>query len=107
MKVREHDDAFGLGDEEDSVGEAPDQGPTDVLADDRETKRAAGDALQNCIQGEKEFTSQPGDAGLTLATRIGHVGLCFGPDDDRPTHERFRMRFLTTAQGEPFPGFRR
>jgi hypothetical protein len=37
----------------------------------------------------------------------GLLGLRLRPDDDRPAHGRFLMRFSTTAQGAPLPGVRR
>jgi len=103
----EDDDPLGFGYKEYPVGETPEEGPTNGLVNERVLIGITGDTLQTGVNRHQEFASEPGNAILMPIKGIGHLGLRLRPDEDRPAHGRFLMRFSTTAQGAPLPGVRR
>ena len=107
MKDRQHVNGFFRDEIKDGVGESPRHGLPQFFIHDRIHFWMALNLANHSVNGSLEFCAQSLIASLIPAISLDNIELCFGLENDLPTHSGSTVRRFTSVQVAPLVGFSR
>lgn len=95
-----------LDQKEDRVGETPGQCSVGLAVDDREAEWILLDRRKDLFDRRQELLAESLPLALVPVEGLDQLRLGLWPDAQLPSHQRLRIRDLTSGQGELSPGLR-